>query len=142
MRLLPFVLLSCLLAGCRSPIASDPEEDARQWQGTWKLVSSTYDGEPQMADMQWIVDSDHYNIRLNQHLGEDPYNIKLDAGHKHIDVFHHETPKGTMGGSLTGIYQISGDSLTVCYDLTGHRYPKSFDAARGSRQVLYQFQRQ
>jgi hypothetical protein len=99
MRLLPFVVLSCLLAGCRSPIASDPGQDAREWQGTWKLISSTYDGEPQMADMQSIVDGDHYNVRLNQHLGEYPYNIKLDAGQKHIDVFHHETPRGPWVGA-------------------------------------------
>jgi hypothetical protein len=43
---------------------------------------------------------------------------------------------------LKGIYQISGDSLTVCYDLTGQRYPTSFDAKPGSRQVLYHFRRE
>jgi uncharacterized protein (TIGR03067 family) len=142
MRLFRLVLLSCLLVGCRGPDAADSAEDAKQWQGTWKLVSCTYDGEPQMADMQWVVNGDHYNIRLNQRLGEDPYPFKLDASQKHIDVTHHETPKGTYGGKLTGIYEIKGDSLRVCYDLTGQQYPGSFDATKGSRQVLYQFQRQ
>jgi uncharacterized protein (TIGR03067 family) len=142
MRLFWLVLLSCLLVACQAPHAADSLEDARRWQGAWKLVSSTYDGEPQMADMHWVVNGDHYNIRLNQHLGEDPYTFKLDASQQHIDVTHHETPKGTYGGNLTGIYEISGDSLKVCYDLTGQQYPKSFDATKGSRQVLYQFQRE
>ncbi len=142
MRLLTLVLLSCWLVGCGVPHAADSLEDAKRWQGTWRLVSCTYDGAPQMADMQWVVDGDHYNIRLNRQLGPDPYTFKLDTSQKHIDVTHHETPKGTYGGKVTGIYEISGDSLRVCYDLTGRQYPTSFDAARGSRQVLYQFQRE
>ena len=71
---------------------------------------------------------------------EDLHTIKLEAGR--IDVFHHETPRGTYGGKLKGIYKFSGDSLTVCYDLTGQRYPRSFDAPQGSRQVLYHFRRE
>jgi hypothetical protein len=92
----------------------------RAWQGTWTLVASTYDGEPQMADMQWVVECDQYRI----------------------DAIHHEAPKGTYGGKLKGIYKINANSLTGCYDLTATRYPKSFEAKRGSRRVLYQFRRE
>src|ERR1700730_17992478 len=123
-------------------ISAAPGSRCKPQSAAWKLVSRTYDGEPQMADMQWIVDGAHYNIRLNQQLGVDPYPFKLDASRKHIDVIHHETPAGTYGGKLMGIYEISGESLRVCYDLTGRQYPNSFGAPKGSRQVLYQFQRE
>jgi uncharacterized protein (TIGR03067 family) len=136
------VFLGCLLAGCRVSSNASSVDDLKKWQGTWKLIGSTYDGEPQVADMDWIVDGDHYTIRLNGQLHEDPNVIKLDASHKQIDVFHHETPPGTYGGKVKGIYRIDGDSLTVCYDLIGERYPTSFDAKRGSRQVLYEFRRE
>jgi uncharacterized protein (TIGR03067 family) len=136
------VLLICLLAGCKAASSADSADDTKKWQGTWKMVSCTYDGEPQMADMEWIVAGDRYTIRLNGVSNVDPYMFKLDAGRKRIDVFHHETPAGTYGGSLKGIYEVSGDSLTVCYDLTDQRYPESLDAKRGSRQVLYQFRRE
>ena len=136
------LLLLCLIASCRAVSSADSADDLKNWQGTWKMVSCTYDGEPQAADMEWIVDGDHYTIRLNGQSNVDPYAIKLDASRKHVDIFHHETPPGTYGGSLKGIYQVSADSLTVCYDLTGQRYPDSFDAKRGSRQVLYQFRRE
>jgi uncharacterized protein (TIGR03067 family) len=122
--------------------SANSADDARKWQGTWKLVSSRYDGEPQTADMEWIVDGDHYTIRLNQQSHEDPYVFELDASRKQIDVIHHETPAGTYGGALKGIYEVSDDSLTVCYDPTGQRYPEAFDAKRGSRLVLYQFRRE
>ena len=135
-------LVGCMLASCRGVSAADPADDIKKWQGTWKLVSCTYDGEPQMADMEWIVDGDHYNIRLDQKLNPDPYTITLDPSGRHVDIFHHDTPPGTFGGKLKGIYQVSDDSLTVCYDLTDQGHPKSFDAKRGSRQVLYQFRRE
>ena len=142
MRFVSIVLLGCILAACRVAVIAGSSDDTEKWQGIWRMVTTTYDGEPQTADMEWIVDGDHYTIRLNGQSHVDPYTIKLDPSQKHIDVFHHETPPGTYGGSLKGIYDISGDSLTVCYDLTGQRYPESFNANRGSRQVLYKFRRE
>ena len=83
-----------------------------------------------------------YTIRLDGVSNQDPYMIKLNASQKQVDVFHHWTPPGTSGGKLKGIYEVSSDFLTVCYDLTDQQYPKSFEAGRGSRQVLYQFRRE
>lgn len=91
--------------------------------------------------MEWVVDGDRNTIRVDGKSGGDPYTFNLDPKQKRIDVFHHDTPKGTYGGRLKGIYDIQGGSLKVCYDLKGQRYPESYDAARGSGQVIYQFQR-
>jgi uncharacterized protein (TIGR03067 family) len=142
MRRLGLLLCTCLLAGCGIAPAADKADDTRNWQGTWKMVACTANGESQSGDVQWIVSSDHYNIRLDGNTGTDPYPFQLDPSHKRIDVHHHDTPKGTWGGHLKGIYEIKGDSLKVCYDLKGQQYPQSFDAGQGSGQVLYQFQRE
>ena len=114
MRLGLLLLLGYLLAACRVGFIADSAGDTRTWQGTWRLVACTYDGAPQMADMEWIVDGDHYTIRLNGQSHGDPYTFKLDESRKEIDVFHHETPPGTYGGKMKGIYEISGGSLIVC----------------------------
>jgi uncharacterized protein (TIGR03067 family) len=135
-------LLVCLLAGCRTLSTGNSADDTKKIQGTWKLVGSTYDGGPQMADMEWIVDGDHYTIRVDGQQHRDPYFFKLDASRRQIDVFHHETPPGTYGGKLKGIYEITGDSLKVCFDLTAQQYPKSFDASRASRRLIYEFRRE
>ena len=95
-----------------------------------------------MADARWVVNGDRYNIVLDQHFEEDPYAFKLNAARGQTDIFHRETPPGTSGGSLKGIYRISGDSLAVCYHLTALQFPKSCDAGAGSRRVLYQFERE
>jgi uncharacterized protein (TIGR03067 family) len=136
------VFWSCWLVGCGATQAADSAEDARLWQGAWRMVSCTWNGQPQVGDMQWIVEGDYYLMRTDRKTHEDHYPFKLDASQKHIDVNHHDTPQGTYGGKLKGIYEITGDSLKVCYDLTGRRYPNSFDAGPGSQQVLYQFRRE
>lgn len=142
MRFWGFLLFLGLLAGCGTNPAASEADDTRAWQGTWKLVSCVSNGESEKGDMQCVVDGDHYTIRVNGKSGGDPYTFQLDPKQKHIDVFHHDTPEGTYGGRLKGIYEIQGDSLKVCYDLKGQRYPQSFDAGRGSGQAVFQFQRE
>jgi uncharacterized protein (TIGR03067 family) len=126
------IVSSCWMAGCGGTLGADPAEDSRLWQGTWRMVSCTWNGQPQPGDVLWIVQGEHYNIRLDRQTHADPYPFQLDPSQKHIDVNHHETPKGTYGGKLKGIYETNGNSLRVCYDLTGARYPKSFEAGPGS----------
>lgn len=142
MRILAILLLSCMVVACETRRVADSSEDLKAWQGTWRMVAAIYDGEPQAGDLVWIVQGDEYRTRSQQHVDEGPVKITLDASQKHIDAFHHETPKGTSGGKLKGIYEVNRDSLTVCYDLTDSYYPTSFEAKRGSRRILYQFRRQ
>jgi uncharacterized protein (TIGR03067 family) len=141
MRRFELVLLSVLFVCCLTARAADKSDDTAKWQGTWKMVSCIANGEPQSGDVQWVVEGNRYTVRI-QGKSMETSKITLDASQKHVDIFHHDTPKGTYGGKLKGIYEIKADSLKVCYDLTGERYPKSFDAGPGSRQALYQFQRE
>ena len=145
MRLMWIALLGGLLAGLSArtrPVTAGASDDLQSWQGTWKLISVTENGDLQSGNVEWIVDGDHYNIVVNQQRGNDPYNITLDPSHSRVDVFHHDTPPGTYGGKLKGIYKVSADHLTVCYDLTGANYPMSFDASAGSRRAVFEFQRE
>lgn len=134
MKLLSVLALGLLLTACRS--GGDPATDLNAWQGTWTLVSVTNEGQSQTHDLQWVVEGSQYRIKMDGQMHSDPYTITLNPGGR-IDVFHHDTPAGTYGGKLKGIYKISGDSLTVCYDLTGSSYPDSFEAPAGSRRVVY-----
>ena len=46
------------------------------------------------------------------------------------------------GRKLTGIYELGGATLKVCYDLTGEGYPNDFTAVKGARRLFYTFSRQ
>jgi uncharacterized protein (TIGR03067 family) len=139
MKFLGVLAVCLLLTACKA--ASDPAADLNVWQGTWTLVSVTNEGQSETHDMQWVVQGNEYRIKLDGQLHSDPYVITLDPGHGRIDVFHHDTPAGTYGGKLKGIYKMSGDTLTVSYDLTGATYPDRFDAPPGSKRAVFVFKR-
>ena len=132
-------LFACLLTS--GLIGAAAADDKQQWQGTWTMVSCIANGESTEGNVQWVVSGDAYKIRLDGKLASDPYPFQLDQSKKRIDVNHHDTPQGTYGGQLKGIYEIKGDTLKVCYDLKGQRYPTSLAAGPASGQVLYQFRR-
>jgi hypothetical protein len=95
MRFVSLVLLGCMLAGCKVSFIADAADDTGKWQGAWRMVSTTYDGEPQPGDMEWIVDGDHYTIRLNGTSHVDPYTIKLDPSQKHRRALIRGSARGS-----------------------------------------------
>ena len=149
MRVFPFVLLASLLAlmgcsGVTSSSGSDPVADSQKLQGTWKLTGATYDGDSISEDVRWTFDGDQISVTV--HGTEEKSHFRLGTGGPNtIWVKHHDNPlvgQRFFGGTLTGIYELSGDRLRVCYDLTGRQYPKRFEAWKGSRQVVYELARE
>ena len=149
MRMLAIILFGSLLAlnACsKTGLLSsyNPAEDARKLQGSWKLTGATFNGEPQSGDAGLTIDGDQYIMTYE---GKDtPSVFKLGTAGPHtIWVFHHENPlasQGFWGGTLTGIYQLSGDRLRICFDLTGRTYPKKFEAGKGSGQGIFEYRRE
>ena len=149
MRVLAFLLISGLLvmSGCSQAglsSASTPEQDTQKLQGSWKLAQGTYDGETISEDVRWSFSGDQVTAEV--HGARETSQFKLGVGGpRTIFVKHHDNPlagQGWIGGTLTGIYELSGDRLRVCYDMTGRSYPKRFDASKGSRRINYGFVRE
>ena len=141
-RLAWVAVLTLALVGCDYVSSHSSSDDMKALQGTWTLVAVTENGAPQTGDLQWIVDGNEYKTRYNGQVGNVPIKITLDTSNKRIDAFHHDTPPGTYGGKFKGIYELSGNTLRICYDLTGSYYPSSFDAGPGSRRAIYEFRRE
>jgi uncharacterized protein (TIGR03067 family) len=149
MRVLTVVLISSLLVmdGCSNAGLSSvyrPDEDAKKMQGSWKLTGAIFNGEPMLEDARLTIDGDKYVMTV--HGIDTPSTFKLGIGGPHtIWVFHHENPlasQGFYGGTFTGIYELSGDRLRICFDMTGRQYPKTLDASKGSRRSINEFMRE
>jgi len=120
----------------------DVGHDAKLWQGEWKLVSVSWNGKPDhLDDAHWVVDGDKYDVVVGGKALEQGNKFTLDPDRKRVDVFHHWTPKGTFGGSLKGIYEVSQDRLRVVYDPTARVYPASFDPTPGAKYASFVFER-
>jgi len=125
-----------------------PEEDAKKMQGSWKLTGATYNGQRMGAeaigDTRLSITGDQYTMTHNGTTESSTLTLGV-AGPHTIRVFHHENPlasQGFYGGTFTGIYELSGDQLRICFDMTGRQYPKTFDASQGSRRSINEFVRE
>ena len=131
----------------QSTTAAPSADDREKLQGTWKMDRATFNGQPLMNDVRWIIDSEHLTIVLqgNYEGGvKAQYELGVGDAPNTIKIKMFDNPladKGYYGGSYTGLYKLSGDKLRICYDLTGRQYPKSFDAGKGSRRMYYEFTR-
>jgi uncharacterized protein (TIGR03067 family) len=119
------------------------QRDLQQLRGTWIAVDIEHDGgkETPQGGLKWIFQGDTYEIWIGKQ--------KMETNRVTLDPTR--TP-GTIemklvGGSkgsprVTGIYALEGDTLKVCYDLTGRGYPGEFSAPRGASRIAYVFRRQ
>jgi uncharacterized protein (TIGR03067 family) len=138
------VVLSLAMMGCKSGGAYNPEQDAKKMQGTWKVTGAFENGEKASGDATLTIRGDKYTMSANGVDEESTFTLGTGGPHT-IRVFHHENPlasQGYYGGTLTGIYELSGDRLRICYDGTGRTYPQSFDASAGSHRLIFEFARE
>ncbi|HEX5411654.1 MAG TPA: TIGR03067 domain-containing protein [Terriglobia bacterium] len=150
MRVLPVILAGTLLAmsACSTAgvVPTDKHsDDAAKLQGKWKLTRATFNGLPLSGDASLIISGDQYIMTYEGNLTPSVFKLGT-AGPNTIWVFHHEespfASQGFWGGTLTGIYQLSGDRLRICFDLTGRTYPKNFEAGKGSGRGLFEYKRE
>jgi len=115
-------------------------DDLEKLAGTWQLMEMQINGNSNTKDAakyKWVFADGKYTILQNDKKAE-VWEVKLSG--RSIDSKHHITDR-IHGRSLTGIYELSGDTLKVCYDLEGKSRPDDFQTTPGSRRVLYVLQR-
>ena len=135
-----------MIGGCsRNGVLSryNPVEDAKKLQGTWSITRAMENGEVATGDARLTIDGDKYVMSANGVEESSTFTLGT-GGPRTIRVFHHENPlagQGFYGGTLTGIYELSGNRLRICFDGTGREYPRSFDASQGSHRIIFEFVR-
>ncbi|HEV2947372.1 MAG TPA: TIGR03067 domain-containing protein [Gemmataceae bacterium] len=123
------------------PVDNRWDEDLDKLQGSWQIVDAENDGQSNRDEAKhytWEIKDNKYTINCDGHFQE-LWAMRLNSGRitKTIDGTHDIT-----GKKLMGIYEIKGDNLRICYDLTGNGRPDSFKAGKGDRRVVYILQRQ
>lgn len=113
--------------------------DLQQLRGTWIAVDIQHDGQKEnpTGGLKWVIQDEKYENWVG--------NKKMETWKLTIDPTKRPKTIGAafVGGSrrLTGIYEVDGDNLKVCYDITGNGHPKDFTAPQGARRIVYIFRR-
>jgi len=129
-----------LTAGARGQNAAD---ERKLLQGTWlptaAEVSENPFGEATLKIMKLVVEGDKYAVTVG--ISVDLGTIRIDpaAKPKTMDIIGTEGPN--KGKTLLAIYELNGDNLRVCYDLTGKVRPTEFKTRKGEALFLATYKR-
>jgi uncharacterized protein (TIGR03067 family) len=138
-----FVALFCAVgfaasggSGTLADDRADLEKEVRKFQGTWTFESSETGGKKLPArELKGLIltfEGDKHTVKK----GDKVIQVgtqKLDPSRspKTIDVTIAEGPN--KGAVMLGIYEISGDTLKVCFDPEGKKRPTELKSASGSQ---------
>ena len=122
--------------GARADDKADVEKEFKKFHGVWTFESVEAGGKKAPADelkgLTVTFAGDKYTVKK----GDEVIQVgtqKLDPSKspKAIDVTVTEGLK--KGAVMLGIYEIDGDTLTVCFDEEGKKRPTEFKSAAGSQ---------
>ena len=143
MRLKQFLALVLVLSLSSAAWSDDAKEDTID--GTW-LPSSAELGGKQFPDevrktIKLVVKEGKYTVTVGKE-GTDQGTVKLDpsAKPKALDITGTEGPN--KGKKIPAIYERNGDTLRVCYDLSGKSRPTEFKSETGTQLFLVTYKRE
>ena len=113
------------------------KKDMDALQGKWQLVSMQRDGEAVdvSKDAARVIKGDKYELTLRPGLSiEGTYKIDPTAKPKKMETTASTGPYKDQ--ELLGIYELSGDTLKICYAPPGKERPTEFKTKEGSGWIL------
>jgi len=125
--------------GARAGDQADVEKELKMFQGTWTFESVEAGGkEVPAAEFKGITvtfEGDKYTVKKGDEVIQ-AATLKLDPSKspKTLDVTVAEGPN--KGAVMLGIYEISSDTLKVCFDPEGKQRPTEFKGASGSQTLV------
>jgi uncharacterized protein (TIGR03067 family) len=143
MTLKPFVAFA-LVVSCSSVAWSDDAKDeARSMEGTWLPSTAELGGEKfpdeVRKSIKLVIVDDKYTVTVGKN--PDRGTVKLDPSKKpkEMDITGTEGPN--KGKTIPAIYERNGDTLRICYDLSGKSHPAEFKTTAGTQLFLVEYKR-
>lgn len=139
-------VVACLGVGllARADDAAKAQGEARKMQGTWKPTTAELAGKPfpeaTLRAMRLTLAGDKYAVTIGEHRDEGTMKVDPSRDPKAMDVTGTEGPN--KGKTFLCIYELSGDTLRVCYDLSGQARPEEFKTKAGTQLFLVEYKRE
>ena len=125
-----------------SPAAN--ANDLKDMEGTWKVESAEAGGQKvESEDLKAIVvkiTGDRYEVKTKDKL--DAGTLKLDETQKPKTMDATDTEGLDAGKVVKAIYELSGDTLRVCYAMEGAERPAEMATKEGSPLLMLTYKRE
>jgi len=118
---------------------ADVEKELKKFQGTWTFESVEAGGKKLPADqfkgITVTFEGDKYAVKKGDEVVE-AATQKLDPSKSPKTLDAKVTDGPNKGAVILGIYEISGDTLKVCFDPEGKKRPTEFKGVSGSQTLV------
>ena len=137
------ICVSLVLSYSLNTIAVDAPDDAKAVQGNWKPAKAELAGQP-MTDaflkrISLKLDNGKYGVFVGDKPDKGTYTLDSTTKLKSMTITGTDGPNS--GKTFPAIYELKGDTLRICYDLSGAKRPAEFKSIAGTRLYLVTYTR-
>jgi uncharacterized protein (TIGR03067 family) len=137
------ICMSLALAASLNALAADQPDDAKAVQGNWKPAKAELAGQPMTdAVLQSIslkLDNGKYEVFVGDIPDRGTYTLDSATKPKSMTITGTDGPN--RGKTFPAIYEFKGDTLRICYDLSGAKRPTEFKSVAGTKLYLVTYSR-
>jgi uncharacterized protein (TIGR03067 family) len=138
------LLFACalVLALLSAASSGEPKDDALD--GTWLPASAELSGkefpEEVRRTIKLVIKDDKYTVTVGDIVDKGTVKLNPSAKPKALEITGTDGPN--KGKTIPAIYELNGDTLRVCYDLSGKGHPKEFKTQEGTQLFLVTYKRE
>lgn len=133
-----------MVAAAMTAFAADPPpDDAQAVQGSWKPETAELAGQAFPVAVLKTISLKLTNATYEVYVGNQPDRgtYTLDAASQPRGMTITGTNGPNQGKTFPAIYELKGDTLRICYDLSGAKRPAEFKTSAGTQLYLVTYNR-
>lgn len=138
------LLLGILLTLSFAVLAGDAPDDAKALQGKWVPTKAELGGQPMAEDVLKTITLKLDNGKYEVHVGDKPdkgtYTVDSTTQPRSMSITGTDGPNRDK--TFPAIYELTGDTLRICYDLSGAKRPTDFKTTAGTKLYLVTYSRE
>lgn len=143
MKFKAWIVLTLVLS---FPLAarSDDAKDGDSLEGVWLPGAAELGGrrfpDEVRKTIKLVVKNNKYTVTIGKEVDQGTIKLNPAAKPKEMDITGTDGPN--KGKTILAIYERDGDSLVVCYDLSGKNRPTKFKTSEGTQLFLVTYKRE
>ena len=118
--------------------------DTKSLDGTWLPTSAELGGEKFPDEIRktikLVIDDGKYTVTVGAKSDKGTLNVDSSKKLKEMDVVGTEGPN--KGTTFLAIYEITDDTLKICYDLSSKARPSEFKTEKNTKLFLVTYKRE
>ncbi len=144
MKFVLWLCMACVVVLTSAIAVATGDDDAKLLQGKWSPVKAELAGQPMpdevLKTISLKIDDGKYEVFVGDEPDRGTCTSDSTTTPKSMTITGTDGPN--KGKTFEAIYEISGDTLRVCYDLSGEKRPTEFKTVAGTQMYLVTYKRQ